>query len=125
MPSCSLVICINSKVSFFAYFCILIFILLPLVYYFALIHYLKHCMNMDIFEYRATRVVNTNGVFEVYKEEEGDLGGLFMRLKNLTVSEMRTQWDIAYLDTYIYIIKQHASQKPQMGGQPPKKVISS
>lgn len=56
---------------------------------------------MDIFEYRASRVVNTEGVFKVYKEDEGDLSGLFTRLKNLTVSETHTQWDIAYLETYV------------------------
>lgn len=56
---------------------------------------------MDIFEYRATKVVNIEGVFEAFKGDEGDLGGLFMRLKNLTISELHTQWDIAYLNTYI------------------------
>lgn len=48
---------------------------------------------MDIFDYRPTRVVNTDGVFEVFKEDEGDLSGLFRRLKNLTVSETHTQWE--------------------------------
>lgn len=56
---------------------------------------------MDVFEYRATRVVDTEGVFEIYKEDEGDLSGMFLRLKNLTVSEIHTQWDIAYLETYV------------------------
>lgn len=56
---------------------------------------------MDIFDFRAQKVVNTDGVFEVYKEDENDLGGLFMRLKNLMISETHTQWDIAYLGTYI------------------------
>lgn len=57
--------------------------------------------GMDIFECRATRVVNTEGGFKTYKDDEGDLGGLFMRLKNLTVSETHTQWDIAFLETYV------------------------
>ena len=56
---------------------------------------------MDIFEFRATRVVNTEGVFETFKEGDNDLGGLFMRLKNLTIAELHTQWDIVFLDTYI------------------------
>lgn len=56
---------------------------------------------MDIFEFRATRVINTEGVFEIFKDGDGDLGGLFTRLKNLTVSETHTQWEIAFLETYI------------------------
>lgn len=74
---------------------------------------------MDVFEFRATRVVNTEGVFEPFKEGDGDLGGLFMRLKNLTISETHTQWDIAFLETYI---KHHMVPRslrwgvcPQMG----------
>lgn len=46
-------------------------------------------------------MVNVDGVFELYREDEGDLGGLFMRLKNLLISETHTKWDIAYLETYI------------------------
>lgn len=46
-------------------------------------------------------MVNIDGVFETFKEGDGDLGGVFMRLKNLTVSEIHTQWDIAFLETYI------------------------
>lgn len=56
---------------------------------------------MDIFDFQAQKVVNTEGVFEVYKEDENDLGGLFVRLKNLMISETHTQWDIVYLETYI------------------------
>lgn len=56
---------------------------------------------MDIFDYRASKKVNTNGVFEPYKEEEGDLSGLFTMLKNLTISETNTKWDVAYLETYV------------------------
>ncbi|XP_077346362.1 uncharacterized protein LOC143989996 [Lithobates pipiens] len=32
---------------------------------------------------------------------ETDVGGLFVRLKNLTTSEIHAQWDIAFLETYI------------------------
>lgn len=56
---------------------------------------------MDIFEYRASRAVNTDGVFEVFSNSDNDLSGLFMRLKNLLISEIHTQWDIAFLETYI------------------------
>lgn len=56
---------------------------------------------MDIFEYRVSKVVNTEGVFQTYKESDGDLNGFFVRLKNLTISEIHTQWDIAFLETYI------------------------
>lgn len=55
---------------------------------------------MDIFEFRATNMVNVEGVFEAYTNDESDLGGIFMRLKNLMVSENHTKWDIAYLETY-------------------------
>lgn len=51
---------------------------------------------MDVFDFRATRMVNTEGVFEVFKDGDGDLDGLFARLKNITVSETHTQWDIVF-----------------------------
>lgn len=56
---------------------------------------------MDVFEYRASKTVNTDGVCETYNITEGDLGGLFVRLKNVIISETHTQWDIAFLETYI------------------------
>lgn len=56
---------------------------------------------MDVFEYRSTRTIVKDGVFEVNNEPDSDLGGLFMRLKNLMVAEMHTQWDIAFLDQYV------------------------
>lgn len=37
----------------------------------------------------------------MYNERENDLGGFFVRLKNLTISEIHTQWDVAFLETYI------------------------
>lgn len=56
---------------------------------------------MDVFEYRSSRVIKKDGVFEINGELEGDLGGLFIRLKNLLISEIHTLWDIAFLDQYI------------------------
>lgn len=46
-------------------------------------------------------VVNTDGVFQTYSDNSGDLNGLFIRLKNLTTSEIHTPWDVAFLETYI------------------------
>lgn len=46
-------------------------------------------------------MVKKDGVSEINGEPEGDLGGLFMRLKNLMVSEIHTQWDIAFLEKYV------------------------
>lgn len=57
---------------------------------------------MDIFEFRAKRVVDTSGVFDSTPMAlDSGISGLFTRLKNLTTSEMHTQWDIAFLETYI------------------------
>lgn len=56
---------------------------------------------MDIFEFSATKVVKLDGVFESFKDEEGDLGGIFTRLNKLMISENHIKWDIAYLETYI------------------------
>lgn len=57
---------------------------------------------MDIFEFRAQRVVDTTGVFDSNPTSvDSGTSGLFIRLKNLTISELHTQWDIAYLETYI------------------------
>lgn len=55
---------------------------------------------MDIFEFRATRVVNTDGVFETFKEGDGDLGGLFTGLKNPLPKSTLSGY-IAFLETYI------------------------
>ena len=60
--------------------------------------FLSH-LTMDVFDYRAAKKVNTDGVFQMY--QEGDLSGLFVRLKNLTIAEIHTQWDVAFLETYI------------------------
>ena len=57
---------------------------------------------MDIFDFRSKRVVNLEGVFDTTPITPGsDVGGLFLRLKNLLVAEIHTQWDIAFLETYI------------------------
>lgn len=45
--------------------------------------------------------VFTEGIFIISKGDDSDLGGLFMRLKNLTVSEIHAQWDIAFFEQYL------------------------
>lgn len=54
---------------------------------------------MDVFEYRITRSIITEGVF-VALNTNTEMGGLFMRLKNLMVSEIHLLWDIAFLEQY-------------------------
>lgn len=56
--------------------------------------------NMDVFDYRASRVFNTEGVF-VATSSDTEIGGLFMRLKNVMVSELHLQWDLAFLEQYV------------------------
>lgn len=55
---------------------------------------------MDVFDYRASRVVNTEGVF-VATSNDTEIGGLFLRLKNVMVSEPHLQWDVAFLKQYV------------------------
>lgn len=55
---------------------------------------------MDIFEYRAARKVNTEGVFTAINNDS-EIGGLFTRLKNIMTSEIHLQWDILFLEQYI------------------------
>lgn len=54
---------------------------------------------MDVFDYRINRSVNTEGVFTLLKTDT-EIGGLFLRLKNLMVSELHLDWDIAFLEQY-------------------------
>lgn len=54
---------------------------------------------MDIFEYRTTRSITTEGVFVVVNINT-EVGGLFMRLENLMISEIHLLWDIAFLEQY-------------------------
>lgn len=56
--------------------------------------------SMDVFDYRASRVVNTEGVF-VATSNDSEIGGLFLRLKNVMVSELHLQWDLAFLEQYV------------------------
>lgn len=57
---------------------------------------------MDIFDFRAQRVVDTAGVFDPTPTPlDSGISGLFIRLKNPSASELHTQWDIAFLETYI------------------------
>lgn len=54
---------------------------------------------MDVFDYRTSRSFSTEGVFVVLNTD-CEVGGLFLRLKNLMVSELHLQWDIAFLEQY-------------------------
>lgn len=54
---------------------------------------------MDVFDYRTNRSVNTDGLFTMLKTDT-EIGGLFLRLKNLMVSELHLDWDIVFLDQY-------------------------
>lgn len=54
---------------------------------------------MDVFDYRTNRSVNTEGVFTLLKTDT-EIGGLFLRLKNLMVSELHLDWDIVFLEQY-------------------------
>lgn len=54
---------------------------------------------MDVFEYRTNRTFNIEGVFSILNTDS-EMGGLFLRLKNLMVSEIHLEWDIAFLEQY-------------------------
>lgn len=41
------------------------------------------------------------GVFDGKEDPRDDLAGCFLRLKNLTITEVHARWDIAYLEEYI------------------------
>lgn len=56
---------------------------------------------MDIFDFRSQYTINTEGVFNGEVEQADEVGGLFLRLKNLLTSELHTSWDVAYLEQYI------------------------
>lgn len=56
---------------------------------------------MDIFEYRVSHKLNLEGTFNTQREPSDDLGGLFLRLKNLLTTELHTQWDLAFFEKYI------------------------
>lgn len=56
---------------------------------------------MDIFEYRSQIVTNTEGVFDGIDDPRDDLAGCFLRLENVTIAEVHTRWDIAYLEEYV------------------------
>lgn len=55
---------------------------------------------MDVFEYRTSRSLNTDGVF-INTNPDSEMSGMFIRLKNLMVSEIHLQWDKAFLEQYI------------------------
>lgn len=57
---------------------------------------------MDIFEFRSSRCIDLKGVFnDAADQQNNDLGGLFMRLKNLMVAEIHGNWDVAFLEKYL------------------------
>lgn len=56
---------------------------------------------MDVFDYRSSRVIAKDGIFEIGDAPVSDISGMFMRLKNLMVSEIHTQWDILFLAQYV------------------------
>lgn len=55
---------------------------------------------MDVFDYRASHKVNTEGVF-IATGNEMEIGGLFLRLKNVMTTELHLQWDLVFLQQYI------------------------
>lgn len=55
---------------------------------------------MDVFEYRTARSLNTEGVF-TNTNPNSEMSGIFIRLKNLMISELHLQWDTAFLEQYI------------------------
>lgn len=52
---------------------------------------------MDIFDYRTTRSVKTDGVFTSVGQDT-EMSGMFLRLKNLMTIEIHLQWDTAFLE---------------------------
>lgn len=55
---------------------------------------------MDVFDYRTNRTFSTEGVF-VSISSDSEMGGLFVRLKNLMTTELHLQWDSAFLEQYL------------------------
>lgn len=47
-----------------------------------------------------SRSLNTDGVF-VSTDPDSEMSGMFVRLKNLMISEIHLQWDKAFLEQYI------------------------
>lgn len=63
--------------------------------------YIRPEFRMDVFDYRSSRVIAKDGIFEIGDAPVSDISGMFMRLKNLMVSEIHTQWDILFLAQYV------------------------
>lgn len=55
-----------------------------------------HSLRMDVFVYRASHKVNTEGVF-VATGSDTEIGGLFLRMKNGMTTELHLQWDLVFL----------------------------
>lgn len=57
---------------------------------------------MDIFEFRSSRCIDLKDAFNnVDDSQNNDLGGLFMKLKNLMIAEIHGNWDVAFLEKYL------------------------
>lgn len=56
---------------------------------------------MDIFEYHKNRRINPDEVFDEASLETDGIWGIFMRLKNVLISELHTSWDIVSLERYL------------------------
>lgn len=57
---------------------------------------------MDIFEFPSSRCIDLKGAFnDVVDQQNNDLGGLFVRLKNLMIVEVHGNWDVAFLEKYL------------------------
>lgn len=57
---------------------------------------------MDVFDFRKSRSLNLKDAFSSVEVQQNlDMGGLFVRLKNLMVAEVHGHWDIALLEKYL------------------------
>lgn len=56
---------------------------------------------MDNFDFRSQCNINTEGVFDGNVKQCDEIDGLFLKLKNVLVSELHTGWDVAYLEQYV------------------------
>ena len=56
--------------------------------------------TMDVFDYRSSRPFSTEGVFTILNTDS-EVGGLFLRLRNVMTSELHLQWDVAFLEHYV------------------------
>lgn len=74
---------------------------------------------MDVFDYHTSHKVNTEGVF-VATGSETEIGGLFLRLKNVMTTELHLRWDVVFLQQYI---SKQIVPRTQVGGTTPTRRI--